>query len=83
MALLGMIEKGKRPRDINSLAKWIVERSTGQITDTDELAGKNPAAVKRGKAGGKIGGKARAEKLRPEQRRAIAKKAATARWKKS
>ncbi len=33
-----------------------------------------------GKIGGKIGGKARSEKLTPEQRKAIAKKAAEARW---
>jgi hypothetical protein len=41
---------------------------------------KNPAAVALGKLGGKKGGKARAEKLTPEQRSAIAKKAAEARW---
>lgn len=32
--------------------------------------------------GGRIGGKARAEKLTPEERAAIAKKAAEARWSK-
>jgi hypothetical protein len=37
---------------------------------------KNPAAV----ALGKLGGKARAEKLTPEQRSEIARKAAKARW---
>jgi len=42
--------------------------------------GKNPAAVALGKLGGKKGGKARTEKLTPEQRSAIAKKAANARW---
>jgi hypothetical protein len=41
---------------------------------------KNPAAVALGKLGGKKGGKARAAKLTPEQRSAIAKKAAEARW---
>jgi hypothetical protein len=35
-----------------------------------------------GKRGGKIGGKARAESLTSEQRSAIAKKAAAARWRK-
>ncbi len=44
---------------------------------TDE---KNPAAVELGRLGGKKGGKARAEKLTPEQRSEIAKKAAKARW---
>ena len=42
--------------------------------------GKNPAAVALGKLGGKKGGKARAEKLTPERRKEIAKKAAEARW---
>ena len=42
---------------------------------------KNPAAVALGRLGGLKGGKARAEKLTPEQRSAIAKKAAAARWK--
>ncbi len=75
-------EKGKRPRDANQLAKWIVDRATGQTQPEDDLHGKDAAAVKRGKAGGAKGGKARASKLTPEQRRAIATKGATARWKK-
>jgi hypothetical protein len=41
---------------------------------------KNPAAVALGKLGASKGGKARAAKLTPEQRSAIAKKAAEARW---
>ena len=41
---------------------------------------KNPAAVALGKLGASKGGKARAEKLGPEQRKEIAKKAANARW---
>jgi hypothetical protein len=41
---------------------------------------KNPAAVELGRLGGRKGGKARAEKLSPERRREIAKKAAAARW---
>lgn len=42
---------------------------------------KNPAAVALGKLGGLKGGKARAAKLSPAKRKAIAKKAAAARWK--
>ena len=45
--------------------------------------GKNPAAVALGRAGGLKGGKARAEALTPEQRKAIAQKggeAKAARW---
>lgn len=42
---------------------------------------KNPAAVALGRLGGMKGGKARAESLTKEERRAIALKAAKARWK--
>jgi hypothetical protein len=42
---------------------------------------KNPAAVALGRLGGQKGGRARAEKLTDEQRRAIAKRGAAARWK--
>ena len=41
---------------------------------------KNPAAVALGKLGGLKGGKARAAKLSPAKRKAIAKKAAASRW---
>lgn len=73
--------KGKRPRDTNQLAKWIVDRSTGQIQDQPDK--RDPKAVERGRAGGSKGGKSRAAKLTPEKRAAIAQKAAIARWKKS
>ena len=41
---------------------------------------KNPAAVALGKLGGMKGGRARAAKLSPEERKAIAQHAAQARW---
>ena len=41
---------------------------------------KDPAAVSLGRRGGLKGGRARAEKLTPERRREIARKAAAARW---
>lgn len=41
---------------------------------------KNPHAVALGKMGGSKGGKIRAAKLTPEQRREIARKAVLARW---
>ena len=44
------------------------------------MAGKNKAAQALGKLGGLKGGKARAAKLTPEQRKEIAQRAATARW---
>lgn len=43
---------------------------------------KNPAAVALGRLGGLKGGKARAAKLSPAKRKAIAKKAARKRWEK-
>ena len=41
---------------------------------------RNKAAQELGRLGGLKGGKARAEKLTPEQRKEIARKAAKARW---
>ena len=42
--------------------------------------GKNPAAIALGRKGDLKGGKARANSMTPEQRKAIAQKAAKARW---
>ena len=78
-----MVNKPKRPKDTNELAKLIVDIATGDTEEKDPNEGKDPAAVSLGRKGGLKGGKARAEKLTPEQRRDIAKKAAKARWKKS
>jgi hypothetical protein len=77
------IGKGKRPRDTNQLAKFIVDVTTGQVEAPDPLSGKNAALSRAGSIGGKKGGKARAQKLSPAKRKAIAKNAAQARWKKS
>ncbi len=74
--------KTKRPRDISQLAKFIVDQATDEEKPVEEQPQKNQAAVELGRLGGKKGGKARAEKLTPEQRKEIAKKAAQARWKK-
>ena len=75
----------KRPRDANQLAKLIVDIATGEVEDrvpTPEEQGKDPAAVSLGRRGGLSGGKARAQAMSPEQRSAIAKAAANARWSK-
>jgi hypothetical protein len=73
----------KRPQDANQLAKLIVDLATGEVVENsaDSDSGKNPAAVALGRLGGKKGGRARAERLTPEQRSEIAKRAAAARWK--
>jgi hypothetical protein len=70
----------KRPRDVNQLAKLIVDISTGEVEDSVSEQKKRPAAQR---AGGLVGGKSRAKKLTPEERRDIARIAAQARWKKS
>ena len=57
----------------------IIQRIAGE-EPVEEPTGKNPAAVELGRRGGLKGGKATAEKLSPAKRRAIAKKAARARW---
>ena len=75
----------KRPRDANQLAKAIVDIATGDVEDrepTPEEQGKDPAAVSLGRRGGLKGGKARSQAMPPEQRSAIAKAAAKARWSK-
>jgi len=68
-----------------TVARRVVEQAIGEKMDGSPLedpnAGKNPAAVALGRPGGMKGGKARAEKLSPKKRRAIARKAARARWK--
>ncbi len=78
-------KRKKRPRDANRLAKSIVDIATGEIEDrepTPEEQGKDPAAVSLGRRGGLKGGKARSQAMPPEQRSAIAKAAAKARWSK-
>jgi hypothetical protein len=59
------------PTDINQRAKSIVDEVTAE---------KNPAAVALGRLGGLRGGKARAEKLSPQDRKLIAQRAANKRW---
>jgi hypothetical protein len=74
-------KKPKRPRDLNILAKTIIEIAT-EGEPIEEPSGKNPHAVALDRLGGKKGDKARAEKLTPEERQEIARKAAKARWEK-
>jgi hypothetical protein len=75
-----MSKTPKRPRDVNQLAKSIVDIATGNH------GGKQPAptdAISLARLGGLKGGRARAEKLSPERRAEIAKHAAQVRYKKS
>jgi hypothetical protein len=79
----------KRPikdHDFAVIARRVVEQAIGERLDgrplEDPDAGKNPAAVALGRLGGAKGGRARAKRLSAAKRKAIAKKAAKARWSK-
>lgn len=69
----------KRPRDLNQLAKLVVDIASGEAEDT--LSESKRSSVRRGRAGGLKGGKKRAETLSAEEKSRIAKRAALARWK--
>jgi hypothetical protein len=75
----------KREHDFAVTAFRVVQEATGQVEPEPEVEpelveGKNPHAVALGRLGGLKGGKARFEKLTPDQRKEIARKAAKARW---
>jgi hypothetical protein len=74
--------KPKRPRDVNQLAKFIVDLTTGQIATPDPFEGKDRKRAEAGRIGGLRGGKARADTLSDKRKKEIAKKGATARWQK-
>lgn len=72
--------RGQGPPDPNQVAFRIVQQATGQMPkDEPEKVDESPR-ITIGRAAGLKGGKARAEKLTPERRRDIAKKAAEKRW---
>ena len=78
--------KRSKERDFVVVARRVVERAIGEQFDgsplPDPLAGKNPAAVARGRAGGLKGGVVRAHNLTVKKRKYIAKLGAKARWRK-
>jgi len=86
------IGQGKRPRDANQLAKWIVDASTSEASDTSPSPAAlpsppAPASISAymavmGRRGGQIGGKRRLVTMTAEQRKRAAAKAAKARWSK-
>ena len=66
-----------------TVARSVVEKSIGEKLTGKPLEPepeKNPHAVALGRLGGQKGGKARASKLSSAKRKAIARKAAKARW---
>jgi hypothetical protein len=79
-------KKKSEDRDFVSVARRVVEQAIGEHLDGTPLPEpepdtRNPAAVALSKLGASKGGKARAHNLSAAKRKAIAKKAATARWK--
>ena len=74
----------KQKRDFVELGRAIVEQAIGEKMDGSPLENlvdlRNQNAVALGRLGGHKGGKSRAEKLTPAQRKRIAQKAAQARW---
>lgn len=78
--------KKKQDHDFSVTAYRVVQEATEQVEPKPEqdkpqtIDGKNPHAVALGRLGGLKGGKARANKLTPEQRREIATRAAVKRW---
>jgi len=73
----------KQPRDVNELASHLVKISAGEDPVGVPLPSKEQISVLMatiGRKGGKIGGKRRLETMTARERRAIAKKAAQARW---
>jgi len=78
---LSMEKRKKKEHDFSINAFRVVQEATGQIeTQSEPTKKKNFDAKALGHKGGLKGGKARAEKLTPEQRKGIAQKAANARW---
>ena len=65
----------KRPADVIGAAVMVGRIATGDVTEKLDDKGESSAA-----ALGRRGGRARAQKLSPQRRRAIAKQAAKKRW---
>jgi hypothetical protein len=80
-----MPRKKKHDHDFSVNAFRVVQEATEEKLPepvSGVFEGKNPYAVALGRLGGLKGGKARFEKLTPEQRKEIAQKAARKRWEK-
>jgi hypothetical protein len=70
----------KTTQDENLVASRVFGEFLKKADPDAAPTAKNPAAVALGKLGGAKGGPARAAKLTPKRRAAIAKKAAATRW---
>lgn len=70
-----MAKKSKKPADLNRLAAAIVGDAIDETPQEPESA-----QARAGRIGGRKGGKARAEKMTPQERSEAARTAAKARW---
>lgn len=81
-----MPKRSSKREDVNQIAHRTLMEAIGERPKTPPEPPadptKNPAAVALGRLGGLKGGKARAAKLSKAKKKAIAKRAAAARWKK-
>ncbi len=75
-------KRKKKEHDFAVNAFRVVQEATGQVEPEPPKARKPFDAKALGHKGGLKGGKARAEKLTPEERKEIAKLAANVRWRK-
>lgn len=71
-----MTKRSKKPADLNRLAAAIVGDATDETPQAPESS-----QVRAGRAGGRKGGKVRAERMTAEERSVAARRAAQARWK--
>ena len=80
---------GRRPTDVNQLARYLVDQSTEKTTpgqkahqlstEQQEQQTISRIMAEMGRKGGRIGG-ARRREMSPEKRRELAYRAAKARW---
>ena len=75
-----MKTKSNPRKDFTQVAFDVFKKATGECEPEEPIDEKKRAAQESGRRGGLKGGKTRAEKLTPEQRSEIAKKAAAKRW---
>ena len=76
-----MVKRKKKEHDFAVTAFRVVQEATGKCEPNSSKPRKEYDYKALGHKGGIKGGKARANKLTPEQRKEIARKAALARWK--
>jgi hypothetical protein len=86
--MLKRIKQGKRPKDMNQLAQHLSRLMDASTRKDNDILPPTKAQVSMlmaelGRRGGKKGGKRRLETMSPEERSAVARKAAEARWRRS